>query len=364
MTSLRSLCHLSILTLLSLFLSGCESTDSENRKAERARKEAEESRMRAAFLARIHEAESDVWEILNPLIQKAAHYRAEETHAYIGAAFVTEAFYSEALLEEVRQEGFGSHVSVLTVFEGSPAEKAGLQGGDRLLSVNGVKVPKGQSSGSFAARKVKRLLKVDEVNQLEVERDGEELSLQVEAIPGAYYAVIIVASNTVDLHVDGDVIWLGLSMVESMDDSDDLAYICAYALAKNVMRHSKQKGRNAFLGQLVDIAAMTGGVNTGGTFGNLGGAAYERAFEVESDLIALYLLASSGYPYDTYPEFWDRVLRNQNRKGELKGKDQERLDKMRSVILAIEAKRAAGEPVFPEEYLQGDVSELEQEPQN
>lgn len=340
-------------------LFGCDSADAELRKAERARKEAEESRMRAAFLARIHEAESDVWEILNPLMQSAADYRVEETHGYIGAVFVTEAFYSEALLKEVRAEGFGDHVSVLTVFADSPAEEAGLMGGDRLLSVNGAKVPSGPNSGLFAARKVKRLLVPGELNRLEVLRGDELVELDVEAVAGAYYGLVIVATNAVDLHVDGDVIWMGLSMVESMDDSDDLAYICAYALAKNVMRHSKQKGRNAFLGQLVDIAAITSGVNTGGVFTSMGGAAHEQAFEVESDLIALYLLASAGYRFDTYPEFWDRILRNQNKKGGLKARDEDRLEKMRGVIESIEAKLASGEPIFPEEYLQGDVSELE-----
>ena len=357
MNRLPLLCLLSALG--ALLLVGCDSTNAELRKAERARKEAEEARIRAAFLARVHEAESDVWQILNPLIEKAAHYREEETHGYIGAVFVTEAFYSEALLKEVRAEGFGTHVSVLTVFEDSPAEAAGLQGGDHLLSVNGTRVPKGQNSAPFAARKVKRLLVPGEVNRLEVLRGEEVLALDVEAIPGAYYALVIVASNSVDLHVDGDVIWMGLSLVESLDDSDELAYLCAYALAKNVMRHSRQKGRNAFLGQLVDIAAMTSGVNTGGVFQSMGGAAHEQAFEVESDLIALYLLASAGYRFDTYPEFWDKVLRSQNKRGGLKPKDGDRLGKMRSVIASIEAKIAAGEPIFPEEYLQGDVSELE-----
>lgn len=351
-----------LFVLLSAFLvllGGCESVDYQARKAEQARKEAEDSRLRAAFLARIHEAESDVWAILDPLIQKAAHYREEETFGYIGAVFATEAFYSEALLKEVRAEGFGSHVSVFTVFDDSPAAKAGLQGGDRLLSVNGVRVPRGQSSGAFATRKIKRLLIPGEMNQLEVQRGEEVLEFDIEAIPATYYSVIVVASNSVDLHVDGDVIWLGLSIVESMDDSDDLAHLCAYALAKNVMRHSRQKGRNAFLGQLVDIAAMTGGVNTGGVFQSMGGSAHEQAFEVESDLVALYLLASAGYRFDAYPDFWDKVLRARSKKGALKPKDEDRLEKMRSVIASIEAKQAAGEPVFPEEYLQGDVSELE-----
>ncbi|MBK1878021.1 PDZ domain-containing protein [Pelagicoccus mobilis] len=359
MTLIRLLVPACLSAIILFSLTGCDSTEAAARKAERERKEAEEARMRAAFLARVHEAESDAWAVLQPLMQQAAGYRAEETHGFIGAVFVTEAFYSEALVEEVRAEGFGQHISVLTVFDGSPAAAAGLQGGDRLVSVNGVKVPRGQNSAVFAARKVKRLLKPGEMNQIEVARGDEILELEIEAKPSAYYGVVIDASNSVDVHVDGDVIWLGLALVEYLDDSEELPYLCAYALSKNVMRHSKQVGRNAFLGQLLDVAAAAGGVNTGGMFGSMGGAAHAHAFDIESDLIALYLLASAGYKFDTYPEYWDRVIRSQRKNGQLKSKDVERLDKMRSVIASIQSKIEAGEMVYPEEYLQGDVSELE-----
>ncbi len=345
---------------LSLLLqSGCDSTSSAERKAERARQAAEQARMRAAFLGRVHDAESSVWQILHPLIEKAANYRSEETHGYIGAAFVTEAFYSEALVAEARAEGFGPWISVLTVFPDSPAESAGLKAGDRLLSINGVKVPQGSRSAIFAARQVKRQLEPGGANQLVVQRGSEELELEVQPVEGAYYGVIVVASNAVDLQVDGDVIWIGLSLVEGIKREEDLAYLCAYALAKNVMRHSKQKGKNALLGQLLDVAAAVNGVNTGGVFGGMGGNAYSHAFEVEADLIALYLLASADYEIAGYPEFWDGILRGRDRKGELTAKEFERIETAGKVIASIEEKRAGGEAIYPEEYLQGDVSEIE-----
>lgn len=347
------------ISLSLLFLQGCDSTSSAERKAEQARREAEEARMRAAFLGRIHDAESSVWQILHPLIEKAANYRSEETHGYIGAAFVTEAFYSEALVEEARAEGFGPWVTVLTVFPDSPAESAGLRAGDRLLSINGEKVPQGSRSAIFAARQVKRRLDPGGPNQLVVQRGSDVVELEVQPIEGAYYGVIVMASNAVDLQVDGDVIWVGLSLVESLKSEKDLSFLCAYALAKNVMRHSKQKGKNAFLGQLLDVAAAAGGVNTGGVFGGMAGNAYSHAFEVEADLIALYLLASAGYEIEGYPEFWDRILRSRNRKGELTAKELERIETAGKVIASIEEKREAGESIFPEEYLQGDVSEIE-----
>lgn len=358
---MRKRCHVFILGLLVVLLTlvGCESTSSVDRKAERERQAAEQARMRAALLGRIHEAEASMWKILHPLMQQAANYRVEETHGYIGAVFVSEDYYGEAFVQEARAEGLGPFVSVLMVMPDSPAERAGLRAGDRLLSINGAKVPSGQRAAIFAARKIEILLKPEEVNDLEVMRGEELLQLEVEPVEGVYYAVVVVPSNEVDLQVDGDVIWIGLSLVESLRKTDDLSFLCAYALAKNVMRHTKQKGKNAFLGQVLDVAAAASGVNTGGVFGSMGSNAYSHAFEVEADLIALYLLASAGYPIEGYPAYWERVLSSRSHKGVLSAKDAERIETAGKVIASIAEKQAAGEVIFPEAYLQGDVSELE-----
>lgn len=345
--------------LVALLFCGCDTTDSATRRELAAQREAEQARLRAVLLDRVHVAEGAVWERLHPMLTAAADYKEEETHAYTGAVFVTEDFYSEALEKEARAEGFGSYVSVLTVFPDSPAERAGLRSGDRLLELNGTRVPQGSGAAVYAARKLKRQLVAGEENQLLVQRGDEILELTVTPDKGAYYGVVIVASNSVSLQVDGDVIWIGLDTVESLKGGDELTYLCAYALAKNVMRHTKQKGKNMMLGQILDMAAAAGGVSTGGLFGGMGANAYSQAFEVEADLIAIYLLASSGNPYEGYPAFWDKALKARSRKGGLSAKDMERIAVAGKVVASIAEKEANGEPIFPEAYLQGDVSEIE-----
>lgn len=347
------------LLLLAGFQPGCESTDRATRRAERESREAEERRLRSEFLTRIHAAETEVWRALDPLMRAAAGYRDEETHGYLGAAFVTEDFYSEALWDATEREGLGGHVTALAVFPDSPAEEAGLQAGDRIVSVNGAKVPKGPRATTFAVKKFKRLLRPEEENLLEVQRGAETLALAVEPGRGAYYAVVVVASREMDLYADGHAIWIGLDLAETLGGTDKLGYVCAYALAQNVMRHSKQRGRNAFLGQMVDLAAAVGGIPTGGLFGGMGASAHEAAYEIESDLIALYLLASSGHDIAGYPDFWEPALAARSRKGTLRAMDLERLNSMKKIIAAIEKRRELGQEIYPEGYLTGDAAELE-----
>lgn len=359
--------RLVIVLVLGVFLmmsQGCQTRSvSEEEKAARieaAKRLAHEAALRrSGELNRIMESERRAWDTVAPLMEEAADYRANETFGYIGAVFVSELFYPDFLNQEVDRIGYGDFVSIRFVFAGSPAEKVGLEVGDKILSVNGRKVPKGNGAAIFALRKMKRLLVPGESNQIEVERDGEQLIFEVVAESAAYYGLLVAPNRERALQADGDALWLTVGLIESADGSNELAYICAYGLAQNVMRHSKKKGQNGLLGHALDLAAAVHGVNLGGLFSNMGQNAYKHGFTVEADLIALFLLASAGYDIDGYPVYWEQLLLGNSRQEFLTKLEQERIDTMYQVVAAIEAKKAAGEPLVPEGYLSGDTTIIE-----
>ena len=330
---------------------GCQSTQLSVEERERRRKE--ELALKERYLNRIQSAETSIYESMEMLATEVKDYNQDELQGFSGAVFVNDLFYPFELGAIARERGIGSRVVVRHVFEGSPADEAGLLLGDVLLRVNGKRVPRGEQGASFIVGNLKKLWLVDEPNIVLVDRNGRELELEIDAENSVYYSVVVTPflGEEALVHAEGKAIYFSLEGLEDVEEAE-LHYLCAHALVQNVMKHARMKGQNELIGGLVDMAAMLYGVNTGGVFGNLGRNAYKSGFLIESDLLALYALSSGGIDIESYPVYWEEQLKDG--RGLLSRANQERIDAMRQVISEIAAKREAGEPIYPTEYLSGE----------
>ncbi len=338
--------------LLLAVLVGCETTTqltddekAQQRKAELAHKED--------YLERIQSVEEACYETLHVLGETVAEYNEKESLGYSGAVFATKRFYPMDIEEVVDPSFLGDFVAVRYIVEDSPADRGGLLLGDRLLLINGQKVPKGERATSFIADRLRKLWRLDEANQLLVARNGEELVLEIEAEESVHYSVIVTPFLTDGIYAEGKTLYFSLKTMEGLE-GNEFDYLCAFALVQNVMKHAKMKEQNAFFGGMLDMAAMFYGVNTGGIFGSMGRSAHQAGFLIESDLLALYSLARAGFDISGYPDFWEASLSDEE-KG-IDRQSQKRLDAMRQIVAEIEAKRLGGEPIYPTEYLSGDWS--------
>ena len=95
--------------------------------------------------------------------------------------------------------------------------------------------------------------------------------------------------------------------VENAADDRELALVVAHELAHNTMGHRGKKTANATVGLLVDLLGAAAGVNTRGTFSDIGARAFSQDFEREADHVGMYYLARAGYPTEGVADFWRRM---------------------------------------------------------
>lgn len=350
------------LVAISLLSAGCESSRSmqleQDAEMQRQKRLASQERE----LRRIQVAEARAWDVLHPLVLEAANYQPSETFGYVGAVFASERFYPSSLREAVRSYSMGPYVSVTQVFPDSPAERAGLQVGDRLVAVNDKKVPRWDRAARYASARLKRDLQPGKANVVQVLRGGRELTLTVVPKKAACYSVIVSPDSHMDIRPDGEVIWLSLDLVEGLTDPVEFSYACAFALAQSLMKHPEKRRKNLWIGNTMDAAIWATGIPSIGVVGSASANSKKRLFDIEADLIALYLLAATGSDVSKYPEFWERQFPRKGYTGVIAKKDALRLEVQRQIIDSINEKRAAGAFIFPEEYLAGDASEAILEP--
>lgn len=331
-------------------LIGCQTT-TQLTDEEKAQQRQVELAHKRQYLERIQSVEEAVYETLHVLGETVAEFNEKEALGYSGAVFATKRFYPIDLEEVVDASFLGDFVAVRYIVGGSPADRGGLLLGDRLRLINGQKVPKGERATSFIADRLRKLWRLNEPNQLLIARNGEELVLEIEAEESAHYSVIVTPFIGEGIYAEGKTLYFSLKTMESLE-GDEFDYLCAFALVQNVMKHAKMKEQNAFIGGMLDMAAMFYGVNTAGIFGNMGRTAHQAGFLIESDLLALYSLARAGMDIRGYPGFWEASLSEGDRG--IDRQSQKRIDAIRQIVVEIEAKRLSGEPVYPTEYLSGD----------
>lgn len=131
--------------------------------------------------------------------------------------------------------------------------------------------------------------------------------------PKCNFQIVLKADEKgLNAHADGKNVVMYPAMIDFAKNDNQLAFVVAHEFAHNILNHQKSLMQNVaaggILGSLIDIAAGTQGVNTGGAFGKLGAQtgqlSYSPEFEHEADYVGLYILARAGFDYTQAPAFW------------------------------------------------------------
>ena len=253
-----------------------------------------------------------------------------------------------------RELGLGNVPQILHVVPNSPAQKAGLKQGERIVSLGAKKIAPGENAADAAMR----ILSAAKAGPLEFEvtdKKGDTRNVSVTPVPMCDYSYYIGKSDSVNAFADGHSVIVMNGMMRFAASDEELALVLSHEMAHNVMRDEQTMPAAAIPGAIVDfVVSDLFGINTGGTFTRGGGRSYTQDFEAEADTVGLYMMARAGFDIDGAPEFWRRIAANypesiEDSLSALHPPSPYRSVLLRKTIAEITKKQAAGEPLVPDQ---------------
>ena len=184
---------------------------------------------------------------------------------------------------------------ILHVVPGSPAQKAGLKQGDRVLAVGKTKIAAEKGS---ADKVMDRLHKAgDGALVFTVAAEGKKpRKVSVTPVPICDDEFYIGKSDMVNAYSDGDSVVVMAGMMRFAASDADLALVLSHEMAHNVMHDSQSIPASAIPGAIVDfVVSDLIGIKTRGAFARGGGRSYTQNYEAEADYVGLYMMARAGF---------------------------------------------------------------------
>lgn len=245
---------------------------------------------------------------------------------------------------------------VLFVYKNSNAAKAGIQKGDKLVSLFNVNTPTGDEAFQKLNDLITRSSKDGLPVEIEVERDGKLLNFSYEPDMVCPYPLFVDnSSHQINAFANGNEIYLTTEIIDYIRDDTILAGVIAHELAHNTLGHSNAKETNIGVGMLagavVDVVTRGNGYSTmaGASAGSL---AYSKEFEMEADYVSVYYMARAGYDYkkakDVQKALAARNYWSNYQDGETHPTPSARYALLIETAKEIDLKKAFGEEVTPE----------------
>ncbi len=257
----------------------------------------------------------------------------------------------------------GTGFVVAHVAAGSPAERAGLRVGDRLLEVEGRPAPEPASHGAHARAKARvgRMVRAggeDGRLALTVERGGRGLPIRMAQVRACDYPVRLLTSHAVNAFADGRSILVTEGMLEFLHADVEHQAILAHELAHNVAGHGPTVpvggpaavGRPAAVGPRPLLARAARRLRAPWEADESRRLAYAQRYELEADRLGSRFMAKAGMDVAALPRVWGRFAQLDPvaiEHASTHPASAERLLNLRDAVREAAARRRAGTPPAP-----------------
>ncbi|MEM9988282.1 MAG: M48 family metallopeptidase [Pseudomonadota bacterium] len=289
-----------------------------------------------------------------------------KTRPALGLVLADEARYAKLAggvrEQDVRYLNIAEGGQVMHVHKNSPAFKAGLRVGDKILSVNGEPL----TQLSKINRAIRASFKKEGPLRLGIETKTKEREVTISPVPICDMAVKISTSQQINAHAGTGDIVLYTGLIRNLNDAA-LQFVIAHEAAHIALRHPRKYMRNF----TVTGAFVTGPrLYVGATLGDVGLRAvgqdpdislkdravravafWSEGFEAEADYVGLYFFARAGGNLQDMRQAFDVFAREAPRGIYIRSTHPlipERLWAMTATINEIEAKKVRKQDLLPE----------------
>lgn len=196
---------------------------------------------------------------------------------------------------------------VYWVLPDSPAAKAGIQVGDRIVAVGGAAVEPGEKASERLGALLRRHGRVDHAVPFTVVRGGTSRVLEITPENTCDYAFSVRRADRINAFADGSGVAITTGMLRFVASDDELALVLGHELAHNTLKHRAAMVQNGVTGGILGAAGApvaTGpvgaviGVGLAIQGATMGAEANSQDFESQADYIGAYYAARAGYHVD------------------------------------------------------------------
>lgn len=292
-----------------VLLTGCATTTTQIAKVSPERVKEEQQQQRIIVIQELAKQQSRLDSLVFPFLLAAADLNKEKNGQVFGIRFDHALRYEKDWQSAARQSGISDTLMIVGVSPGSPAQKAGIKIGDRLIAINSTKIPVSKDAVEVTRKALTSA--PNSTATIHFVRDGTTAEVTIQATTVAKLGHIVTVEGGINAYADGENIIIPWAMMRFARD-EELQVVIAHEIAHNVMGHIEARKRNALIaglfGALGDIAMASAGYRTGGyytqQFAALGAQAFSQDFEREADYVGMYILARAGFPLEYAPNLW------------------------------------------------------------
>ena len=207
-----------------------------------------------------------------------------------------------------KELGLTNDATIISVTRNSPADRGGLQAGDRLISIGGKKISSGRGANKKVRKLVDNLASAGESLEFVVFRPNgnETISSYLTPQQICNVEIVIVEDDSINAFTDGTNLYFNVGLIRFAESDWELQLVIAHELAHVIEGHIEKKMGNSLIGAVIDglISGYSGTYSN--TFSTIGATAFSQEFEREADYVGLYIMANSGLDTAEAANFWRR----------------------------------------------------------